>query len=171
MRNLKGLEGLTPITDDILVYGCGDKDKDAHVDHDAKLEKLMECCVTSNIKLNLLKTRLRQKQVKFQGHIFSSKGLKPDPVKISAIINMPVPVDKAGVHRLLVMVKYFMKFAPHLSDLTKPLRALLRNDTEFLWDSNMDKAFDSIKRVLTCSKYFGGKQPVLLQADASQSGL
>ena len=148
-EKLEVLEGLTPITDDILVYGCGDMDKDAHVDHDANLEKLMECCVTSNIKLNLPMTCLRQKQVKFQGHIFSSEGLKPDPAKISAIINMLAPEDKAGVYRLLGMASYLTKFAPQLSDLTKPLRALLRNDTEFLWDSNLDKAFDSVKKVLT----------------------
>ena len=141
-EELEGLEGLTPITDDMLIHGCGDTDKNARVDHDTNLEKPMERCVTSNIKLNLPKTRLRHKQVNFQGRIFGSERLKPDPAKISAIINMPVPVDKAGVHRLLGMVNYLMKFAPHLSDLKKPLRALLRNDTEFLWDNNLDKAFD-----------------------------
>ena len=36
--------------------------------------------------------------IKFHGHIFGSEGLKPDPAKESAIINMPVPEDKAGVH-------------------------------------------------------------------------
>ena len=87
---------------------------------------------------------------------------------------MPVLEDKAGVNRLLGTVNYLMKFSPHLSDLTKPPRALLRNHTEFLWDSNLGKAFDSVKTVLTEApvlKYFDGKQPILLRADASsQSG-
>ena len=174
-EEFEGLEGLTHITDDILVYDCGGTDKDARVDHNVNPEKLMERCVMRNIELNLTKTCIRQKQVKFLGHVFSSEVLKPDPAKNSAIINMPILEDKAGVHRLLGMVNYLKKLVPHLTppDLTKHLRAHMRNDTEFLWDSNLDRVFNSVKTVLTEApvlKYSDGKQPALLQADASQSG-
>ncbi|KAJ8406532.1 hypothetical protein AAFF_G00301060 [Aldrovandia affinis] len=38
---LAGLKGIEPIADDILVVGCGDTDKEAESDHDAKLVALM----------------------------------------------------------------------------------------------------------------------------------
>ncbi|KAJ8405026.1 hypothetical protein AAFF_G00329470 [Aldrovandia affinis] len=34
---LAGLKGIEPIADDLLVVGCGDTDKEAESDHDAKL--------------------------------------------------------------------------------------------------------------------------------------
>lgn len=49
---LEGLDGIKPIHDDILIYGCGDNDKEAHDDHDRKLEALLQRCLVKNIKLN-----------------------------------------------------------------------------------------------------------------------
>ena len=34
------------------------------------------------------------------GHVVSSSGLKPNPAKIEAIVNMKLPTDKTGVERL-----------------------------------------------------------------------
>ena len=41
---LEGLEGILNITDDILVYGAGDNEEEARVDHDRKLEALLNRC-------------------------------------------------------------------------------------------------------------------------------
>ena len=38
------------------------------------------------------------------GHIVSDQGLKPDPDKIKAIINMLTPQDKEGVRRFLGLI-------------------------------------------------------------------
>ena len=43
-------------------------------------------------------------------------GLKTDPEKVRAIVEMPRPTDKAGVRRLLGMANYVTKFYP------KPVR-------------------------------------------------
>ena len=42
----------------------------------------------------------------FIGHTTTANGLKPGPGKIEAIVNMPAPVDAAGVRRLLGMIQY-----------------------------------------------------------------
>ena len=52
----------------------------------------------------------------FIGHLLSSEGVKPDPRKIDAIVNMETPVDVQGVQRLIGMVKYLSKFLSNLSE-------------------------------------------------------
>ncbi|KAJ8385140.1 hypothetical protein AAFF_G00192810 [Aldrovandia affinis] len=68
-------------TDDILVVGCGDTDKEAKSDHDAKLVALMECCREVKLRLGLKKLQFKVAEVQFHGHILSSARLKPDPEK------------------------------------------------------------------------------------------
>ena len=49
------------------------------------------------------------------GQRLTVKGLEPDPVKISAITEIPQPEDKAGVQRFIAMCRYLSKFCPYLS--------------------------------------------------------
>ncbi|KAJ8373154.1 hypothetical protein AAFF_G00270600 [Aldrovandia affinis] len=79
---LAGLKGIEPIADDILVVGCGDTDKEAESDHDAKLVALMERCREVKLRLGLKKLQFKVAEVQFHGHILSSAGLKPDLEKI-----------------------------------------------------------------------------------------
>ena len=47
---------------------------------------------------------------------------------------MPKPEDdEQGVHRLLGMVNYVAKFAPNISEVTAPLRELLKKDVAWHW--------------------------------------
>ena len=69
------------------------------------------------------------------GHIISDQGQQIDEKNIKAVKDMPKPTDKQGVQRLLGMVNYVQMFAPKLSEITEPLRQLIRKDTEFHWDS------------------------------------
>ena len=62
-----------------------------------------------------------------------SDGLNIDPTKVKEIVDIPNPTnptDVPGVQLLLGFAQYLAKFLPHLSDITKPLRDLTRNDTE-----------------------------------------
>ena len=48
-------------------------------------------------------------------------------------MEMPSPIDKAGVQQLLDMVQYLSKFLPNLADLTKPLSDLTQKEVEWTW--------------------------------------
>ena len=102
--------------------------------------------------------------MKFHGHVFSKDGLRTDPEKVRAIVEMPRPTDKAGVQRLLRMVNYVSKFIPNLSDLTPPLRPEKQEET----------SFKAIKESLTLAPvlgYYDAQEALTLQVDASSTGL
>ena len=73
---LEGLDGILNITDNVLVLGVGDTKDEALVDHDRKLEALLQRCKARGIALNKNKLQLRITEVPFMGHVFSKEGLK-----------------------------------------------------------------------------------------------
>ena len=52
------------------------------------------------------------------GHIISADGIKPDPVKVSAVVNMSSPQNKEELRSFPGLVNYLGKFIPNLADLT-----------------------------------------------------
>ena len=54
------------------------------------------------LKLNPEKVQLRLTSVPFIGHLLTDKGLAPDPNKVAAIANMPIPNNTKSLQQLLV---------------------------------------------------------------------
>lgn len=55
------------------------------------------------------------------GHIITPAGQRADDAKIKAIIDMPPPVDKQSLQRLLGMTKFLAQYVPNEASLTAPL--------------------------------------------------
>ena len=169
-----GWTGILNITDDVLIYGVGDTEDEAIADHDRKLEALLQRCRARGIALNKNKLKLRITEVPFMSHIFSKEGLKIDPNKAKAVLEMPRPEDVEGVQRLNGFVNYLAKFLPRLADHMEPIRRLTRQDTEFNWTEEQENAFREVKRLVTTApvlSYYNPKAELEIQCDASQTGL
>jgi hypothetical protein len=72
------------------------------------------------------------------------------------------------------MVQYLSPFIPHLSDLTAPLRCLLKKDAQFTWSATQQDAFNALKDNITSAttlNYFNPKLKTKIQVDASLKGL
>ena len=82
------------------------------------------------------------------GEVVSELGFSPDPEKISAIHNMRTPSCKQDLQRLLGMVNYLAKYIPNMSELTAPLRSLLKCDVPWAWFLGHDTALTKLKSVL-----------------------
>uniref|UniRef100_A0A803JSR1 ribonuclease H n=1 Tax=Xenopus tropicalis TaxID=8364 RepID=A0A803JSR1_XENTR len=169
-KAVEGLPGVEVIADDILVYGCGD----TTADHDRNLIRLLERARKLNLKLNRQKLRKRLSSVPYMGHLLTAEGLRPDPDKVKAILEMPNPEDVQVVQRILGFVNYLSKFLPHLSDVCKPLRRLTDKDSVWVWQSSNDKSMEQIKKLVTAQpvlRYYDVNEEVTVQCDASEKGL
>ena len=72
------------------------------------------------------------------------------------------------------MSQYLSKFLLRLSDITKPLRDLTRQDAEWIWDEPQQSAFECLKQAVSAMpvlRYYNLKEDVTIQCDASQRGL
>ena len=104
------------------------------------------------------------------GHKLTHERMEPDPAKVAAIREMPLPADKAEVQRFLGRCQYLSKFCHNLSETVLPLRSLTKDDSVFLWSENHETAFNSAKRLIastTSLRYYDPHFPVTLQVDAS----
>ncbi|KAL0194540.1 hypothetical protein M9458_008112, partial [Cirrhinus mrigala] len=164
----EGLKGVAAIVDDILVYG---RDKE---EHDTNLRAMLQRTRERGLKLNPDKCRVGVQEVSYFGHRLSGEGISPDPQKVKAIQEMQPPQSKPELETILGMVNYLARFTPHLSEVNAPLRQLLKQDCEFIWDAVHDRAFKQIKELITnhpVLTYFDPQMDLTLQVDASKSGL
>ena len=93
--------------------------------------------------------------------------------KFVRFVNYTRPESKDDVLRLLGMVNFIAKFAPRISDVTAPLRELIKKNVEFHWLQHHEKAFNDLKLKLMepgVLRYYDVTKHVTLQADASQKG-
>ena len=162
------IRGAYIIADDIIIAGDDEKD------HDAIMRAVFNRAREKNVKFNSSKVQLKVNEVLYMGHIVSDAGLSPDPEKVKAIVAMPLPEDKRALLRFLNIVKYQGKFIPGESNITAPLRAMLKEDAVWCWQPEHTAAVNQLKGILSSKpvlKFYDVKKPVTLQSDSSQHGL
>ena len=164
----EGIQGVTPLVDDVLISGSTQEE------HDMTLRQALERAKERKLKLNPEKLTVGVQQVDYFGHLVTSEGLKPDPAKVNAIMNMPAPTDKKELSTILGMMTYLSKFSPSLSEATKPMRDVLKDDVEFSWDKPQQDAFEKTKTLISNTPvlaYFDPQKKLVLEVDASKHGL
>ena len=117
---LEGLDGIRNISYDIIVFGRTQEE------HDNRLERLSIRLNERNLTLNKSKCEFNKDKLEFDGHIVSAQGISPDPKKVAAIKNAPVPKDVGEVRSFLAMTNYVGRFIPNYSTITEPLRRLTK---------------------------------------------
>ena len=101
-------------------------------------------------------------------------GIKVNPKKIEAIIQMDPPQNVANLQSFNGMINYLKKFSPVLSELSEPLRRLCKSGVEWAWELEQQSAFETIKQVimtLPVLTYFDKTKKHTIQCDASKKGL
>ena len=173
-EHIEGLKGVEVIADDFVIVGYGNIPAEWQSDHDQNVHAFLNRCRERNLKLNEKKAWLRQQEVPFIGYVLTPEGLKPDPCKVEAIVQMPDPTDVHYLCRFLGMVNYLAKFLPCLSDETEVLRKLTERDAEWCWLPAHADALAHVKEMIVTAPvlaYYDVSKPVVIQCDASQTGL
>ena len=120
------------------------------------------------------KIQFKSTDCKFFGHRLTPEGLKPDPEKVKAIVDMKPPQSMQSLQSFNGMVNYLRRFSPVLTELSEPLRRLQKWDTVWTWESEQQTAFEKIKTILTTLPvltYFDKDKDHIIQTDASKTGL
>lgn len=81
------------------------------------------------------------KEFLFLGHIVYANSVRIDPERTGPIDRFSPPKNAKEIARFLVMVNFFPKFSPNLSELAALLNALRRKGVTFLWTDKYQTAF------------------------------
>lgn len=143
--------------DDIMLWSpAGDWEH-----HLALVKKVCAALVKAGITVNLQKSSFGRKMVKYLGHIIDSYGTRPDPEKISAVVNFPVPKTIRHLRQFLGLTGWVRKYVPSYASIAKPLNDRNKKNQSFVWGPEEEVAFVKLKELL-CS------YPVLRSPDFSR---
>lgn len=154
---LRGVENVLVYLDDIIVYSTSLEE------HLVTLKKVFERLRESRLKIQLDKTEFLCKEVGFLGHIVTPQGVKPNPNKIRAITEYPIPRTAKQIKSFLGLIGYYRKFIRDFAEITKPMtKCLKKNAIINIHDPDYKESFQLCKEVLT-------NDPILQYPDFSKS--
>jgi hypothetical protein len=110
------------------------------------------------------------RQLNYLGHVVTGDGVKPDPVKVTAVSQFPTSRDTTGVKSFLGLIGYYRKFISQFSKIAKPLNDLLKKDQSWKWGPEQLRSFQQLKDTLVKEpvlQYPDFTKPFILTTDAS----
>ena len=102
--------------DDIVIFSMD------LVSHLERLEAVFWKLEEAGLKLKPSKCELFQRQLAYQGHVISAKGVATDEGKIKAIKNWPTPTNVMEVWGFLGFMGYYCRFIPIFMQVACPLQ-------------------------------------------------
>ncbi|TNN04865.1 Retrovirus-related Pol polyprotein from transposon 17.6, partial [Schistosoma japonicum] len=146
------LQGIAPhkcliYLDDIIVYGSTPEQ------HNANLKAVLQRLKQHNLKVKPSKCR----------HRITADGVGTDNEKTRSIVTWPQPQTPEDVRSFLGLASYYRRFVRDFASLAAPLHRLPHKGRKFLWTSECQQAFDTLKARLT-------SPPILAFPDTSADG-
>ncbi|XP_062830648.1 uncharacterized protein LOC134297351 [Anolis carolinensis] len=156
--------------DDIGIFSNSWEDHLKHLD--IVLGRLKEAGLT----IKASKCKLGKNTTKYLGHLVGGGCIRPDPTKVKAIHQWPVPKTKKQVRSFLGLAGYYRKFIPSFSNLAAPLLDLTKkkNPNKIIWTPNCQTSMDRLKQAITSDSVLKAPdfdEPFILTCDASDIGL
>ena len=165
---LRGIPCTLVRADDILVSGHSDEE------HLANVEKVLARLADAGLKAKRRKCRMMEPEVIYMGYVVNAHGHRPDPERVSAVLNAPAPKNVAELQSYLGMLNYYGQFIPSLATTLEPLHRLLRREARWEWKSEQEEAFMTTKGKLCGDPvltHFCPTKPIQLACDASPFGV
>jgi len=99
--------------------------------------------------------------------MISKDRVRPDPAKLSAVENFPIPPNAKNIRQFL---GYYHWFIPGFSKITSLLSNLLKKNAIFVWNDATQEAFDTLRKLLyqeSVLKYPNFERDFIITIDAS----
>jgi len=121
----------------------------SHRQHAEDLSAVFSALRQYNLHLNPDKCVFGVDRGKFLGFILTQRGIKTNPEKCKAIIEMRSPTTIKEVQRLIGRLTAIFRFLPKLAEQTQPIVQLLKNSSRFTWTDDCKQIFPKLKTTLT----------------------
>ncbi|UYV77247.1 hypothetical protein LAZ67_15000227 [Cordylochernes scorpioides] len=163
---LQGLDFAYAYIDDVLIASDSENQ---HVSH---LQQLFGRLRDYGLTINETKCTFGQPSVKFLGFIITNAGISPDPQRVQAIKDIPIPDTVGKLRRFLGMLNFYRRCLPNAASTQAPLHAMVegRKNASCQWTPTALQAFDQCKFQLANAALLHHpfpEAPLCLTVDAS----
>ena len=126
------------------------------------------------------KMHILRKVIEYLGHMSTPTGTQPTAKHVSAIVDMPKPLDETGLvdktacRSLLGMVKYDRRYIPNCGLLCGPLNDVCCDDSDRAWTPIHDMALSRIKYLIAFTRgvfHADFKKTLYSCSDGSKRGI
>uniref|UniRef100_A0A3B3RSX8 Reverse transcriptase RNase H-like domain-containing protein n=1 Tax=Paramormyrops kingsleyae TaxID=1676925 RepID=A0A3B3RSX8_9TELE len=124
----------------------------------------------ANLRLHPRKCHLLRRETAFLGHVISERGVATDPAKVTAVKEWPEPANIRQLRSFLGLASYYRRFVQDFATIASPLHRLTQKGQAFVWDSDCERAFATLRAALTSAPVLGfpdPKETFVLDTDAS----
>ncbi|GBG67931.1 hypothetical protein CBR_g1050 [Chara braunii] len=125
--------------DDILVYSSS---YEGHVQH---IEWALHALRDAGFKVAFEKCQFFLTTISFLGQVVTNHGLQPEPQKVAAVRDAPLPTTITQVRAFLGLASYYQRFIKGFAAIAGPLTNLLRKDQPLIWTPECDQVFSKLK--------------------------
>ena len=125
--------------DDIIVMS------NTFEEHLKRLGLVFDRLRTTGLKLKPGKCFLFQEKVKFLGSIVSGAGIEPDPDKVRAVSEWPVPKALSELRAFVALASYCRRHVKGFAEIARPLHDLTKKGQPFVWSRERQSAFKRLK--------------------------
>ena len=153
--------------DDVLVFGK------TFEEHQKRLECVLIALEKAGLTLNVSKCIFATNRIFHLGHIIDEKGIRPDPEKISALVNFKIKNVKS-LRGFLGLASFYRRFVPEFAAIAHPLHSLLKKNSTWSWLADKELAKTELVNRLVSAPvlaHFDENIDVCVQTDASLVGL
>jgi len=154
--------------DDIIIFS------NSFEEHLIHLQLVLDKIRKAGFTIHPKKVQLCRTKLKFLGFIIEEGKCYPDPSKLSCVHNYPRPRTPRQIKKFLGLIGFYRRFIPDLAGHSKPLLKLLKKDVKFVWSTECQQSFDTLKNSLTdVTKVHlpDLKAPFIISCDGSSFGL
>lgn len=155
--------------DDVLIYSAGSLE--THMQH---VDTVLRQLESAGLSVAAAKSKFAYDELVFIGHLIGHGELRPDPGKIKAILEAPLPTNLTELRSFLGLANYYRRFVINYARLASPLYRMTKKDVPWEWTEVETRAVAELKHALTsapCLIAPDFKKPFILHTDASKLGL
>jgi hypothetical protein len=127
---------------DILIYSKTEEEHERH------LRLVLSALRKNQFYGKLKKCAFWLSKVAFLGHVISQQGIAVDPKNVAAVVEWKRPSSVSEIRSFLGLAGYYRCFVPNFSSIAKPLTRLLEKDVLFIWSSDCEVSYQTLKNKL-----------------------
>ena len=156
--------------DDIVIHS------ESWEEHIVQVRDVLQCLRKACLTAKPSKCVVGSLETHFLGYLIGNGRIKPELVKVKAVLEYPRPVTKKDVQSFLGLCGYYRRFVPNFSQVAACLTELTRKKAPIVvaWTTDCEHAFLELKHILSSDTVLRTPDyslPFIVQTDASEFGI